>query len=530
MQKAYEFAEMVNQTNYSEMSYNELVTLNFAFLLAEGEIKPLIDKKRAEEMERHTDAFVALMDNYGASKAEILALIEKKAMREKPYGPTRSQDVDDQTPSQEADDQTPTMDVDDNQDKGESVLALPEHCPSTMDDVKDVDTNAVEVPTTDGAETEKTVSLETMGKTFVEEAVEIMKTISLPEDVKPLEPYIITCHFTYGNNGELRHSDPFGRNMSRKDLEDFRDAREKYIRLFEKKTVVESTDDYLAYIDGAETYTVHLYNFPEEKGDGRVLSGDPGSYAYTAKDKVKGMQKKISLLKKAMKKAKELSFSDGTDVSTPYYDKYKFRHCGSNIIELYGDKCRCYEDVDALSELKPAYETYSRLFSENYVTLSDANCVATIGESIIYLVLFNIPKQNKSSVPAKGKKGKAAKKTKPVTKETANPTEDPLITKAVEMTKSLPLCNETDAGVPYFVQREFIITSDGDVVPKGRPFSINMSDEAEVASLQKKHCRFAKTMKARQIEEADDHIAYIWNDGNTLTVYYYNTECAKLAS
>ncbi len=37
-------------------------------------------------------------------------------------------------------------------------------------------------------------------------------------------------------------------------------------------------------------------------------------------------------------------------------------------------------------------------------------------------------------------------------------------------------------------------------------------------------------MMARQIEEADDHTAYIWNDGNTLTVYYYNTECTKLAS
>ena len=45
---ALKLAEMVNQANYAVMSYNELVTLNFAYLLAEGDIKPLIEKKRAE--------------------------------------------------------------------------------------------------------------------------------------------------------------------------------------------------------------------------------------------------------------------------------------------------------------------------------------------------------------------------------------------------------------------------------------------------------------------------------------------------
>ena len=525
MQNALKIAKMVNQTNYSEMSYNELVTLNFAFLLAAGEIKPLIAKKRAEEMERHTDKYVALMDNYGASKAEVLALIEKKVMRDAPYGPT---------PSQEVDDQTPTMDVDDNQEKGENILALPEHCVSIIDDVKEAEdpefADAVEAPANEDAETIKAVSLETKEKTIVAEAVEIMKTLSLPENVKAQEPYLITCHFTYGNNGELGHSDPFGRNMSRKDLEDFRVALEKYIRLFEKKSVIASTEAYLAYIDGAETYAVHLYHFPEEKGDGIVQSDASGSYAHTAKDKVKGMQKKISLLKKAIKTAKELSSSDGSDINTPFYDRYKFRHVGSNIIELCGDKCRCYEDAASLSELRPAYETYSRLFSKNYVTISDANCVATMGETIIYLVLFNIPKQKKNDVPAKEKKNKISKNTTPVIKETPTPAENPLISKAIEMTRSLPLCNETNGRLPYFVQREFIITSDGDVIPKGRPFSINMGGEAEVATFQKKHCRFAKTMKARQIEAADDYTAYIWNDGNSLTVYYYNTDRTKLAS
>ena len=61
-------------------------------------------------MDAHTDEYVAKMNNYGASKAEILSCLEKKAMREVPLGPLDHQDVDDQTPKEEEGD---------NQDKGE---------------------------------------------------------------------------------------------------------------------------------------------------------------------------------------------------------------------------------------------------------------------------------------------------------------------------------------------------------------------------------------------------------------------------
>ena len=51
-------AEMVNSANYASMSYQELVTINFAFLLAIGEVKPLMRikkdlwKQASESMER----------------------------------------------------------------------------------------------------------------------------------------------------------------------------------------------------------------------------------------------------------------------------------------------------------------------------------------------------------------------------------------------------------------------------------------------------------------------------------------------
>ena len=282
-----QLAEMVNHANYAAMSYGELVTLNFAYLLAIGDIKPLIQKKRAEEMDAITDEYVAKMNNYMASKDEILFRIEKKQMRMAPYAP-------DQTHTMDVDDQTPKRDVAENQDKGDSVLALPEHCASTMDDLEDettVSADAIEAPAKEGTETAKSISLEKSGNSFVEDAVEIMKTLSLPTNVESQEPYHITCDFTCGDNGEFGHSDPYGRNMSKKDLEDYRVAREKFIRLFEKKTVIASSNDYLVYLDGVETYKVSIYHFPEE-GDRRVPTGAPGTCIHTTDEEMKEIKKK----------------------------------------------------------------------------------------------------------------------------------------------------------------------------------------------------------------------------------------------
>lgn len=513
-----QLAEMVNQANYAAMSYGELVTLNFAYLLAIGDIKPLIQKKRAEEMDAITDEYVAKMNNYMASKDEILFCIEKKQMRMAPYAP-------DQTHTMDVDDQTPKRDVAENQDKGDSVLALPEHCASTMDDLEDettVSADAIEAPAKEGTETAKSISLEKSGNSFVEDAVEIMKTLSLPTNVESQEPYHITCDFTCGDNGEFGHSDPYGRNMSKKDLEDYRVAREKFIRLFEKKTVIASSNDYLVYLDGVETYKVSIYHFPEEEGDRRVPTGAPGTCIHTTDEEMKEIKKKTRLLNRAIKMAKEYSFPDKTDVNTPFYDRYHFYAYSANRIEQRGDKFRYYEEASDLSELMPAFETYARLFQEGYVVLSKDNCVAAVSGSTIYLVLFNIPEQ-KNDEPAKEKKKRnATKKAKPATKKSPTTIEDPIISKAVDMTKTLPLENEAGDSTPYFVQRDFIISGDNEVVPKGRPFVKHIGGDAEVAGLQKRHCKFAKTMKARQIESADDYTAYIWNDGKTLTVYYYN--------
>lgn len=543
---ALKLAEMVNQANYAVMRYNELVTLKFAYLLAEGDITPLIDKKRTEEMERHTDEFMELMDNYGASKDELLALIEKKALRDKPYGPTRSQNVDEQTPttntedyqekgesvlalpapSMVVDEQTQTVNAEDHQDNDGSILALPEHSLSTMDDEDELNSSdAIDEQEIEGTKTEKTISLDAVGKTFVEEAVEIMKTLSLPKNVKSKEPYYMTCDFSCGDNGEFGHSDPFGMNMSRKDLEDFRVAFEKYIRLFAKKTVIASTDDYLAYIDGNETYTVRIYHFPEEKGYGRnPFDKNPGAYVIMTEAEIKDVKRKNNLLNQAIKKAKEYSFSDETDINTPFYDRYKFSTRLGSKVDLLGDRCRCYEDTPTLSELMPAFETYATLFkNRGCVVLTKDNCVAAMDGGLIYVVLFNIPGQ-KNKVAANKKKGKDTQETKPVTKEDPAPVVDSLILKAVEMTKVLPAVNGKDVNAPYFVQCDFSVMGDGELFQKGKPFIKDVSGEEELGKLKRNHLRFAKTMKAVNPVSTERYTAYFWNEGKNLSVFYYNTK------
>lgn len=543
---ALKLAEMVNQANYAVMSYNELVTFNFAYLLAEGDITPLIEKKRAEEMERHTDEFVKLMDNYGASKDELLALIVKKALRDKPYGPTRSQKVDEQTPTANTEDyqekgesvlalpapsmivdkQTQTVDTEDYQDNDGSTLALPEHSLSTMDDEDEPNSSdAIDEQETEGTKTEKTISLDAAEKTFVDEAVEIMKTLSLPENVKSQEPYYMTCDFSCGDNGEFGHSKPFGMNMSRKDLEDFRVAYEKYIRLFAKKTVIASTDNYLAYIDGNETYTVRIYHFPEEKGYGRdPFDKNPGSYVIMTEAEIKDVKRKNNLLNQAIKKAKEYSFSDETDINTPFYDRYKFSTRLGSKVDLLGDRFRCYEDTSTLSELMPAYETYATLYkNRGCVVLTKDNCVAAMDGGLIYVVLFNIPGQKKK-VAANMKKGKDTQKTKPVTKEDPTPAVNPLISKAVEITKSQPVGNEVDINAPYFIQCDFSVMGDGELFQKGKPFIKDVSGEDELEKLKRNHLRFAKTMKAVNPVSTERYTAYFWNEGKNLSVFYYNTK------
>lgn len=523
----YQLAEMVNSTNYAAMSYNELVTINMAFHLAILEVTPLIEKKRAEEIATHTHEYVTIMNNYGTSKAEILACLEREVLRETPYSPLTPQDVDDQ-----AQETVPGEDSWKEQAHKETILLLPEHVERIVDDAQDqVITESADVegrPADEAPESKDATSVETEIESFVEEAMSIMRALPVPKDIDPNEPYYMDCDFCY--EGELGHSDPKWRNMRRKDLEEFRSASEVYYRIFKKKKVIASTEDCLAYNDSLNTFTVRLYHFPEDMGS---AIDTPAQEAILSSDEIKELKKKQSNLKKAIKLAREYSYSDGTDVHTSFYDKYVFSSISKSKVRLNKDRVRIFEDAADLAELMPAFESYARLFHEGYTVVTKDNCVAAMIYETIYVVLFNIPTQEK--------KRKASKKSDSVTKDAcakkdvkvaidASPAhgERALILNAVEMTRALPIVNGIDTNLPYFIQSSFSIAEDGNLLYSGKPFCKNVSVD-ELNRYRQNHNKYAKTLKASHIVSTDGYTAFIWNDGKSVIVFDYNVNVEHAA-
>ena len=541
-----EFTEKVNSINYAAMSYNELVTINLAFHLALGEVKLLMGKKREEEMNAHTHEYVAKMNNYGASKAEILACLEKEVVRITPYAPIDTQIIDEQTPAEE----------NVNPDSNEAILALPEPDECNNGDVEVYaetpgDTNAqttsdsglekwdevngqtnvqvveeTESSETKVEETDSNAVPENDQTVLMAKAVEMMETIPAPRDVDANAPYYAEATFSYVDSEMRKSSTLTGRNMCVKDLESFRSASETYFRLFLKKDVLEADEDHIVIGETPNSVRVRRYYFPELSYND-TSSNVEDSYVISDTER-KELKKKESLLKKAIKTAKEISSRMGMPANAAFYDRLTLKKDGKELT-LRGDPERFFEDAETLPEIMSSFETYARLVQENYYqVLAKDNCVAatTHGETF-FVVLFNIPvkkkerKARRKSEPDTESVAELERKEAETSSSSAQNVRDSILN-AVEMTKSLPLNDGTDNNAPYFVQRDFIITGSGDVVPKDRPFSQNVKDDNEFNGFRNKHRKFAKTMKARQCVSTDKYTAFIGNDGKTLTVYYYN--------
>ena len=556
---------MASSANYAAMNYGELLNTKTAYSWAIGyHIDPLIKAKRLEEMVNITRVYVTAMNGYDATREEILACLETVGMNENHMLSFQHK----------TDEKTPPVNVDTCQATGERTLSLPEPGEDNMDDIdvnanwdvlagdatqededsesssssegeprsgvleeKDSRDDHIEAESSDDKvaggtediEAEETTNAETRENTLVEEAIEMMRALPAPEDVNVNAPYYVEAIFAYGDTANPGYSNPEWRNMGRKDLEDFRDASLNYEKLFLKHEVVLSTDDYLIVNESMNSIKVRMYHFPEGGLAETEAAKQYGGICYTVNEtEVKEVKFKESLLKKAIKKAKEISSTIGVQADIPFYDRFTFKKDYKQV-ELRGEPRRFLEDAENLPIIMSSFETYARLLNERSVVLSKDNCVAAtaLGETI-YVVLFNIP--------VKKEERKARRKSKPATNNTAESKTKELetgpssaqsvktpILKAVEMTKTLPLGNDTDDSIPYFVQRDYFISEDEEVIPKGRPFSKQLSDDADVAGLKKRYRRFAKTMKASAIVSTDEYTAYIWNEGRSLTVFYYNT-------
>ena len=521
-------AEMANSANYAAMNYGELLNTKTAYSWAIGfQIEPRLKTRRLEEMVKITRAYVTAMNGYDATREEILSCLENVGMKETHMFSSHH----------EVDDQTSSVREYARQDNGKSPLALPEPVSTMGNQDMDAEQESLDSDTPekdeaaeddsaasspegdshlvvsenkDDVETPQesgdTIPMTPGEHNLVDEALDVLKTLPAPDDIDVNTPYYVEAIFAYGDSSKPGYSDPKWRNMSMKDLEAFRSATEKYEKLFLKHDVLVSTEDYLVVNESMNSIKVRMYHFPAESRE--------GADTINSKRKMRGPKKKRNLLKEAIKQAKESSFSDETDTNVPFYDRYKFKAKDDNL-ELI-NMVRYYEDAETLSELLPAFETYASLFQKEPVTVSKDNCVANMLRSEICLVLFNIP--------SKKKKRGSMKKSEPVAKDNSVPDENPLITKAVEMTRTLPVGKRTDANNPYYIQYNLSITETGALIPRGNPFSKNVKDREELAKVRRNHERFAQRLKANYLVSNDNYTAFFWNNSKSLMVFYYNAK------
>ena len=131
----------------------------------------------------------------------------------------------------------------------------------------------------------------------------------------------------------------------------------------------------------------------------------------------------------------------------------------------------------------------------------------------------------KKSAPAAMKEA-VAEDSDAITSTSATQTVDDLVLKAVDMTKNLPLTNGTEANSAYYLQSSFSVTNEGALIYSGKSFSRNVSLD-DLDRCRRKHEKLAKTMKASKTVSTDGYIAFVSNDGKTITVYYYSTKAAN---
>ena len=539
----YQLAEMVNSANYAAMSYNELVTIKMAFHLALLEVTPLIEKKRAEEIATHTHEYVAIMNNYGSSKAEILTCLERAVLRETPYGPFTPQDVDDQTARRDSEsmrwDESPS---------NVSYLLLPapkdadttDSNETSQDDEKNlseaIPTEVVEAHETNEPESDVTITTKTKEQFLAEQALEAVGKEPIPNYIDVQTPYFIENEIRMKEDGTVYFSTTRkGRNLGIKDLETFRSAVEKYESLFMKRKVLVSTDDYLVAYNGGETVYVYRYHSPE----GYVIQEGPSAEeSIVSGSKLEALKRTNAFLNKAIKKAKELSALGEPETNRSFYDRYIFNHHGCNRLDLRGDRERYYENVAMLKEILPAFETYVGLCDNQFRVLAKDNCIAAMGTDHVFVVMFNIPSQDKTEEHITKRRGRPKKsvpaanealvfeESKAITSTSTIQTVDDLILEAVDLTRSMPLTNGTDANRTYYLQSSFSVTNEGALIYSGKPFSSNVSLD-DLDRCQRKHEKYARTMKASKIVAADGYTAFVSNDGKTITVYYYFTNAAN---
>ena len=232
-------------------------------------------------------------------------------------------------------------------------------------------------------------------------------------------------------------------------------------------------------------------------------------------DARKKLAKNRRMINKAIKEAKKEAMMDETDA--PFLMKATYRIDDKHIMKTRSFP-REYEEVAILTNKKSEFENWVKLYGAKTLSVNTDDCLAvmrdpsSLDRKVIDVVYLHIPNNKSTKI--------ITNETEPVAKNNSVLEENPLITKAVEMTRTLPVNKTTDKNAPYFIQCDFSVTGNGDLFP-GRTFSRNVESLEKYRTI---HQKCATKFMASQVSFTDEYTAYMWSGNKTISVFYYNAK------
>lgn len=561
-------ASMANTADYSAMNYEGLVELNLAFTWALGNIKPLIEVKRHEEMLTLTRKYVTLMNAYGATKVDALNTLEE-AYTTGDSSPEPPGGVDDQTECAVTETvaeenhtefpigiPAPVVSIDGDEDvmahmksliaaannctdgadnsdspatpESDVVLELPAPKVSVISEETIESSNASDTQVEDSSENEDTNKEENL----VEKAIEMAKSCGVPKNIDKRYPYYVDYTFYADGNGSLRCSAWSGKNVSVDTIKEVKKEDERYVKLDCMFSNVMSTDEYIAAENTSGEVNVTLYHIPAKGKDYKfhIIMTDEIA------DVCENTAKNRRVIKKGLVDMEKFLDMSESDKSFCELSRFTFVNSERSMIGQQGISRRVFVNPDMLLELKDAFEKHANPRMKKALVVKTERSVAYYdylnGSSNIFVFTIHPPvacakdETSKECVEHPISNGQTASESKEIVEVSSNMSESnvrDIILNGVEMSKTLPVADGTDTNSAYFVQHEFTISNGGDVVYSGKTFSQNVKGE-DIDSLRKKHVKYARVMKASAIVSNDSYTACITNGGKTLSVYAYNAK------
>lgn len=571
--------EMIKTADYAAMEYEELLHTKNAMEFAIGyNINSHLDEKRADKIKKITHAYVMHMNAYSVTKEEVVKLLESETFDGGIDFSKSHDDVDDQSSTSECNDSCKTVEnksseQEDSRVNKEGGVDAFEYWTS-LAEKDDVSTSAGAESASPEAEAVPEADKHTVGVTadvdaeetdieseevsLVNQAIEKAKSGGLPDNIDTAYPYFVDYSFSTSTNGDIRCSMKVGKNASVATINEMKHEDMNYAKMCSANMDIESGNDYLAYKvasneegSGEACYKVIIYHIPEDGADYLPRR-------YEMSDRAANVCEDPAKYRKVIRKClKEVESNyNSEDANASFYEMYRcsFVIGDDTMVAMQGHHNRVYVDSGMLPGIKDAFEKCANLRMKS--TLDDcANrpiknvLVVKTERSIAYFDILNDsdhiyvftihPTDNDTTDDASKTlneqpqvAGSVASESHAATEVMAVPeiecvssADVDILMKGVEISKSLPVSMTLDVNKPCFVQHDFSILNDGNVVYSGKPFCLEVV--GDMVNIKNRHKRYAKTMASNAVVSTDEYTAYIHNGGKNMSVFRYHLNTAK---